>query len=214
MRGFLVSFALVIITCSFASTSYAQNLENDQNYSRFRGWAINTQEPNPLPVMFDRCIEYYDKMIASGISPSTQVPEYVMEASGNFPRIHVKGTIKEIKENWCDAGKKKLAGDIASDHAPYKAVLKADKLRLVINEKTGHVYRYALAGGKYTGDAKLLAAARVWFLDIGAASNESQYCVNGGKRSSVRRYSFDAQHKLLATTEKAYCGDPPASAYR
>ena len=214
MRGFLVCVALMVITCAFASASHAQSLENDENYSRFKGWAINTQEPNPLPVMFDRCIEYYDKMIASGISPSTQVPEYVMEASYNFPRIHWKGTIKEIKENWCDAGKKKLTGAIDSEHAPYKAVLKADKLRLVINEKTGHVYRYALAGGKYTGDAKLLAAARVWFLDIGAPSNESQYCVNGGKRVSVRRYSFDAQHNLLGTTEKAYCGNPPASAYR
>jgi hypothetical protein len=212
MKPFFISLTLVAVC--FTLPAYAQSLENDENYRSFKGWAINTQEPNPLPVMFDRCIEAYDKMIASGISPSTQVPEYVMEATLNFPRIHWKGTIKEIKENWCDAGKKKLTGAIDSQHAPYKAVLKADKLRLVLNEKTGHVYSYALAGGKYTSDPKLLAAARVWFLDIGAPSNESQYCLNGGKRSSVRRYTFDAQHKLLGTTQKAYCGDPPASAYR
>jgi hypothetical protein len=206
--------ALLLTTCAFATTSYAQSIDDNENYRRFKGWAINTQEPNPLPVMFDRCIEHYDAMIASGISPSTQVPEYVMEATLQFPRIHWKGTIKEIKENWCDAGKKKLSGAIDAEHAPYKAALKADKLRLVINEKTGHVYRYALAGGKYTSDAKQLAAARVWFLDIGAPSNEAQSCVTGGKRSSVRRYTFDAAHKLLGTTEKAYCGNPPASAYR
>ena len=214
MRRCLVFLALFIAPAAFASTAHAQSLENDENYRHFKGWAINTQEPNPLPVMFDRCIEAYNKMIASGISPSTQVPEYVMEATLQFPRIHWKGTIKEIKENWCDAGKKKLTGAIDAEHAPYRAVLKNDKLRLVINEKTGHVYRYALAGGKYTGEAKLLAAARVWFLDIGAPSNESQYCANGGKRTSVRRYTFDAQHKLLGTTQKAYCGDPPASAYQ
>ena len=32
--------------------------------------------------------------------------------------------------------------------------------------------------------------------------------------NSVRRYSFDAQHKRLSTTQKEYCVDPPASAYR
>ena len=213
MTRFLISMALVIITCALASAANAQSLDDDQNYKIFKGWAINTQEPNPLPVMFDRCIEYYDKMIASGISPSTQVPEAVM-STYDLPRLHWKGTLKEIKENWCEAGKKKLAGAMDAEHAPYKAVLKADKLRLVLNEATGHIYRYALAGGKYTDDPKLLAAARVWFLNIGAPSNESQYCLNGSKRVSVRRYTFDAQHKLLGTTEKPYCGDPPAAAYR
>lgn len=213
MRSFLFCLALVVIVSAFAPEASSQSLDEDRNYKIFKGWAINTQEPKPLPVMFDRCIEYYDLMVASGISPSTQVPEEVI-TTYDSPRIHWKGTIKEIKENWCEAGKKKVTGAIDSVHAPYRALLKADKLRLVINENTGHVYRYALAGGKYTGDAKLLAAARVWFLDIGAATNESQYCINGGKRSSVRRYTFDAQHKLLSTTEKAYCGDPPASAYR
>ena len=209
-----IFFCLALVVVFLTSTTHAQSIEDNENYSRFKGWAINTQEPNPLPVMFERCIEYYDKMIASGISPDTQVPEYVMEATLQFPRIHWKGTVKEIKEKWCDVGQKKLTGDIEKAHAPYKAALKADKLRLVIDEKTGTVYSYALAGGKYTSDAKQLAAARVWFLDIGAATNESQDCLSGGKRSSVRRYSFDADHKLLGTTQKAYCGDPPASAYR
>ena len=108
----------------------------------------------------------------------------------------------------------KADGRIESKHAPYKAVLKADKLGLVINEKTGIVYSYALAGGKYTSDAKQLAAARVWFLNIGRSTAETRICVNGGKLGSVRRYTFDANHKLLSTTEKEYCGTPPASAYR
>ena len=153
-------------------------------------------------------------MIASGISPSTRVPEEILSEDVDFPRIEWKGTVKELNERLCSGGQKKLNDDIAAKHAPLKAALKADKLRLVINENTGTVYSYALAGGRYTDDAKALAAARVWFLDVGAPSNESQYCLNGGKRITVRRYTFNAQHKLLGTTERAYCGDPPASAYR
>jgi hypothetical protein len=147
-------------------------------------------------------------MIASGVSPSTRVPE------NNNRGFLWKGTVQEIKEKWCEAGLKKKSDDVAARHAPYKTALKADKLRLVIDETHGHVSSYALAGGKYTDDAKALAAARVWFLDIGRATNDTRFCVNGGKLTKVRRYSFDANHKLLGTTEKEYCGTPPASAYR
>jgi hypothetical protein len=205
---------LVVAFAIFATSAQAQSLADNEDYRSFRSWAIHTQEPDPLPNMFKFCIESYNKMIASGISPSTQVPEEVIPATYKFPRIHFKGTVQEIKENWCEAGLKKTSDEVAARHAPYKAHLKADKLRLVIDETHGGVSSYALAGGKYTSDAKLLAAARVWFLDVGPPSNERQYCLSGGKRNSVRRYSFDAQHKLLGTTQKEYCGDPPASAYR
>jgi hypothetical protein len=30
----------------------------------------------------------------------------------------------------------------------------------------------------------------------------------------VRRYAFDKNQKLTGKTEKPYCGDPPASAFR
>jgi hypothetical protein len=164
--------------------------------------------PNPVPNMFKFCLQAYDRMIASGVSPSTQVTE------GEVSGIPWKGTVQEIKEKWCEAGLKKTTGDVAARHAPYKANLKADKLRLVIDETHGHVSSYALPGGQYTSDAKKLAAAPVWFLDVGAPSNERQYCPGGGKRKFVRKYSFDASHKLLGTTQKEFCGDPPASAYR
>ena len=208
MRVVSVCFALVVASSALVPAARAQSLENNENYRRFRDWAIDTQLPDPLPVMFENCIEFYDKMIASGVSPSAPVPE------DKDRGILWKGTVQEIKEKWCDAGLKKVAGEIAAEHAPYRALLKADKLRLVIDETHGGVMSYALPGGKYTDDPKLLAAARVWFLDIGAPSNELKYCLNGGKRITVRRYTFDAQHKLLGTTQKEYCGNPPASAYR
>jgi hypothetical protein len=205
--------AFVVLLAS--GTAQAQSLEDNEHYSSFKGWAINTQEPNPVPNMFKFCIAAYDKMIASGVSPSTQVREQTIDGvRDGDPPIVWKGTVQELKEKWCDAGLKKTTGDVAKRHAPYKAALKNDKLRLVIDETHGHVSSYALPGGQYTDDAKKLAAASTWFLDVGAPSNERQYCPGGGKRKFVRRYTFDAQHRLTGTTQKEFCGDPPASAYR
>jgi hypothetical protein len=208
MRFFLVCFALVVVMSVFGPSVSAQSLEDNEHYQTFRSWAIDTQQPDPVPNMFKFCIQAYDKMIASGVSPSTRVPE---DENRGVPW---KGTVQEIKEKWCDAGLKKITDDVTARHAPYRANLKADKLRLVIDETHGGVTSYALAGGKYTDDAKKLADAPVWFLDVGPPSNELQYCPGGGKRHSVRRYSFNAQHKLIGTMQKEYCGDPPASAYR
>lgn len=208
MRIFLTCLALVVVSFTFVPAAHAQDLEENEDYQSFRSWAISTQFPDPVPNQFKFCIQSYDKMIASGIDPSTQVPE------GTHSGVPWKGTIKEIKEKWCDAGLKAKSEDLAAKQAPYRANLKADKLRLVVDETHGNISSYALPGGKYTSDAKLLAAAPVWFLDVGPPSNELQYCPSGGKRHSVRRYSFNAQHKLISTTQKEYCGDPPASAYR
>ena len=193
----------------------AQSLQDNEHYSSFKSWAIHTQEPNPVPNMFKFCLQNYDKMIASGVSPSARVPEETLPPfrPGEKPIVW-SGTVQELKEKWCEAGMKKTTGDVAKRHAPYKAALKNDKLRLVIDETHGHVSSYALPGGQYTDDAKKLAAASTWFLDVGAPSNERQHCPGGGKRKFVRKYTFDAQHKLTGTAQKEFCGDPPASAYR
>lgn len=208
MRILLVWFALGVVSFMFVPAAHAQSLEDNEHYQAFRSWAIDTQQPDPVPNMFKFCIQSYDKMIASGISPATPVPE------GEVRGILWKGTVQEIKEKWCDAGLKKISDDVAARHAPYRANLKADKLRLVVDETHGGISSYALPGGKYTTDAKRLAAAPVWFLDVGPPSNERQNCPSGGRRHFVRRYSFNAQHKLIGTTQKEYCGDPPPSAYR
>lgn len=210
MKGVLVGF--VMATAVFlpgAPAAFAQeSLENNQHYQAFKSWAIDTQNPDPVPNMFKFCLQAYDKLIASGVSPSTRVKE------DRDRGVLWTGTLQEIKGKWCEAGLKKTSDDVAKRHAPYRAALKGDKLRLVIDETHGHVRSYALPGGQYTEDAKKLAAASTWFLDVGAPSNERQYCPGGGKRKFVRRYTFDGQHKLLGTTQKEYCGDPPASAYR
>ena len=202
--AFVLPFGLALAI--LVAPANAQSLQDNKHYASFRLWATATQAPNPVPNMFTACIDAYDAMIASGVSPDTRVPDN--------PGLNWTGTVREIKEKWCEAGLKKKTGDLAKRHAPYHAALKNDKLRLVVDSTHGHVKSYAMPGGQYTDDAKKLAAAPVWFLDLGAPSNERQNCPTGGKRKTVRRYTFDAQHKLLNTTSKEFCGDPPASAYR
>lgn len=69
-----------------------------------------------------------------GVSPSTRVVED--KSWGDF----WKGTVQEINEKYCGGAKTKLTADLEAKHAPYKAALKADKLRLMIDTKTGTVY--------------------------------------------------------------------------
>lgn len=198
-----------------AGATAAQSLEDNEHYSTFKSWALDTRYPDPVPNMFKFCVETYDKMIASGVAPDTPVPEEEIPGlKYGDPPIQWRGTVQEIKQNWCEAGLTQITGEVGARHAPYRAALRNDKLDLVIDETHGHVSSYALPGGQYTEDPGKLAAAPVWFLDLGAPSNEVQTCVNGAPRKIVRRYNFDDDHVLLGTTEKEYCGEPPAEAYR
>lgn len=211
MRSIFLSIAIAVTTLVVTAPADAQSLEDNQNFYSFMSQVRSIRyriEDNKdlLPMEFVYCLDKYEKLIASGVSPSARIEKYA-EQDWN-------GTVAEIKEKYCVAPEKKVNDDWDAKQAPYKAALKADKLRLIINENSRVVYTYALAGGKYTEDAKALAAARVWFLDVGPPSNEAQNCVSGGRRNSVRRYTFDLNHKLISTTEKQYCGTPPASAYR
>jgi len=211
MKVSLLCFALAAASIAFTTTAHSQSLEDNQNFysfmSQVRSIRSSVEDGDKLfPMEFVYCLDKYEKLIASGVSPSVRITKYA--------ELDWNGTLAEIKEKYCVAPEKKVNEDWDAKQAPYKAALKADKLRLILNQNSRVVYSYALAGGKYTDDAKALAAARVWFLDIGRSTAETRICVNGGKLGAVRRYTFDVNHKLLSTTEKEYCGTPPASAYR
>jgi hypothetical protein len=117
-----------------------------------------------------------------------------------------KGTIAGAK-TWCDQAakgadqaKQKLLG-------PYeKAGLKGDKLQLVADHLD---VEFNVPGGETTSEPKKLAAASVLFL----AWTGSQTCTNG-EPWRLERFQFDKAQKLVKTTDKEYCGDPPKSAYR
>ncbi len=211
MRHFFDCVSIAVLFSAVASTTSAQSLEDNQNFysfmSQVRSIRSSVEDGDKIfPMEFVYCLDKYEKLIASGVSPSTRVEKYA--------ELVWNGTLAEIKEKYCVAPEKKVNDEWDAKQAPYKAALKADKLRLVINQNSRVIYSYALAGGKYTDDAKALAAARVWFLNIGTSTAETRVCLNGGKLNSVRRYSFDVNHKLIGTTEKEFCGTPPASAYR
>lgn len=208
-----------VIACALlvpaATCAQAQSIEENPHYAAFKSWALDTRYPDPVPNMFKFCIENYDKMIVSGVAPDTAVPEEEIPGlKYGDPPIQWRGTVQEIKQDWCEAGLAQKSGEVGAKHAPYRAALRNDKLDLVIDETHGHVSSYALPGGQYTDDPGKLAAAPVWFLDLGAPSNEVQNCVNGAPRKIVRRYRFDDAQVLLETTEKEYCGNPPPAAYR
>ena len=113
MKIFILCFALVMV--SFVSTARAQGIEDNKHYHEFKKWTVAAQHKRPLPVVFDWCVGAYNKMIESGISPSTQVPEEVMSADIDFPKIEWKGTVKELNERLCSGGQKKLTGALSQN---------------------------------------------------------------------------------------------------
>jgi len=52
MRVGLICFVLVIVSSAFVPAARAQSLEENELYQTFRSWAIDTQQPDPVPNMF------------------------------------------------------------------------------------------------------------------------------------------------------------------
>ena len=108
--------SLFVLLCTvggffcFATEVHSQSLEDNEHYRAFKSWAGDTQFPNPFPNSFKFCIQSYDRMIASGVSPSTRVRE---DSDRGFLWT---GTLQEIKEKWCEAGLKKITGDVTAKH--------------------------------------------------------------------------------------------------
>lgn len=143
------------------------------------------------------CLASYNALLAQGVSPSHRMRFRDEE-----------GTIESMKQKYCVDAAANHAQAEEQRAAPFRAVLKADKLKMAIKS------HYAVAGGDYSMDPAKLAAAPVWFDSVGAPSNEKQHCDSGGKRNVVRRYQFDASHVLVKTSSQEYCGEPPTAAYR
>lgn len=57
MRVVLICIALVFVSSTLVPAARAQFLNDNENYRRFQSWAIDTQMPGPMPVMFESCIQ-------------------------------------------------------------------------------------------------------------------------------------------------------------
>jgi hypothetical protein len=158
--------------------------------------AIDTEKTNGPPDsdLYRMCLMQYKNTLAAGVAETEMI----------FVHDQLL-TIKEAKEKWCTAGKAKFDVEAEKRQAPYKKALKGDKLDMALVDPS-----FVLPGGAATIDAKKLAAASVWFRDTMPDSG----CANGAQAHVVHRYQFDGKHKLVKTTDKSYCGNVPASAYR
>jgi hypothetical protein len=151
------------------------------------------------------CLSTYETMIKAGISPDDQVLERMVNDNDGNP-VRWAGSVGELRKKWCEAGLAKANAKIDEQDAPFKKVLKADKLNDAL------LYRsFWLVGGGTTADPNVMAKATVLFTD----SSPSEFCVgNGAQVHVLTRLQYNAAHKLVKTTTSRHCGSPPKGAYK
>ena len=151
---------------------------------------------------FGHCMTTYADAIKAGVKATDRVPQRRIRIGHDL--VMWSGTIEELKIKYCDAGMEKIQAELGKREAPYRRVLKADKLAMALGFNATAVY--VLPGGDASMNPARLAAARIWFDSTSAPSNEAQNCTDGRRRTLVRKYEFNAKHELVKTTQKEYCG--------
>jgi hypothetical protein len=149
------------------------------------------------------CLSLYDDMLKKGVAADSKVvARKVNDASGTA--IDWKGTVKEVRVKYCDAGYKKAKEEQEKRDAPYKKVMKGQKL------ETALTYRGVfLAGGAVTEDPAVMAKANVWFID----TEPQELCANFTQRHVIHRFEF-AGDKLAKSTNIETCGVPRANNFQ
>jgi hypothetical protein len=106
-----------------------EHVERIGKIKSFEFWAVLAMQDAPKvnsgrsdAAYFRNCIETYNKIVQSGISPSERVPERVI---GETPW---SGTIEELRRKWCDTGLGRAKSNTEEREAPFRKELKADKL--------------------------------------------------------------------------------------
>jgi hypothetical protein len=143
---------------------------------------------------FEKAKQYYDEAIKAGI------PVKEIKHEGSEP-----GTLQELYDKWCLAAGSKLQAAEDARAAPFKKLLKNDKLRIALQDTD-----YIMLPGGAKATPQRLAATNVWFED----ASPSKVCPNGAQVHVLHRYQFDGQQKLAKVTDHEFCGRPPASAFR
>jgi hypothetical protein len=151
----------------------------------------------------ENCLSTYDAMLKKGVPAEAKVvAKKVNDASGTA--VEWQGTVKELRVKYCDAGYKKAKSEQERRDAPYKKVMKGEKLQ------TALTYRGVfLAGGVGTDDPARMAAASVWFID----TEPPELCVNLTQKHVIHRYEF-AGDKLAKSTDLSTCGIPRAADFK
>ena len=151
----------------------------------------------------------YAEMLKAGIAKTSKVQQREILKDDQATKLTWSGTVEQLQNRYCDAPATKNASATAGREAPFRKVLKADKLSMALT--TGAFY---LAGGKVSSDPAALATAKVWFSDTQSANSTRKTCNGGQEIHTVHRYQFDAEHKLVKTTDTYHCGAVPASVFK
>ncbi len=152
---------------------------------------------------YENCLQNYDAMLKKGVAADSQViPDKANDANG--VAVEWSGTVKDLNQKYCVAGLKKAKEEQSKRDAPYKKVMKGEKL------ETALTYRGVfLAGGSVTEDPAVMAKAAVWFID----TEPQEWCANAMQKHVVHRYEF-AGDKLAKSTNIETCGVPRANTFK
>lgn len=158
--------------------------------------------------VYKNCIAAYDKAVKAGMLGSELVVDKKQKNPFDGTDLLWTGTIESLKKTWCDAGIAKVHAQQAVIEAPFRAVLKNDKLDLALKQP---IDEWQISGGTQVSAIAQLAKATVWFYnDLAHGDNNC----DSVQPHLLHRYHFDAAHKLVEHTSKGFCGDPPNKAYR
>lgn len=149
------------------------------------------------------CVAAVDAARAAGMPD-----DLAIEVSDNGEDYPWKGTLGAMKHDVCDRGTETAKKGYEKRFGPFiKAGMKNDKLAMVMESFGGELFE--IPGGESTMDPAKLMKANVWF--DGSVGDE---CAPGKKTETIHRYQFDKDQKVVKTTNKQFCGDPPRSFYR
>lgn len=155
---------------------------------------------------FENCLTEYKAMMKAGVPPTYKIPEQMIaDASGNM--VKFGGTVEELRKKWCDDGLKNAKAERERRDAPYKKVLKGDKLALALSWRALY-----LPGGKLTEDPVAMSKSNVLFTD----GYPGLVCLKKGvpEVHEITRYTFDASGKMTGNNTTKHCGFPGASGFK
>ena len=146
------------------------------------------------------CANYWPTLIAAGVKPSERMDEDVPKTYGRQEKIRITGTLEELKTKYCDQVVASEQAKEDADFAPFKKVLKKDKLAIVLDYRGAR--GITLLGGDQSMKPAKLASARVWF-----TARVGGDCNDGRTMIVVTRYDFDAAHAIVKEAKKQHCGE-------
>jgi hypothetical protein len=188
--------------------TYCDRAKRAEAIYKWLGWALTatTDSAGDLAVA---CTEFYDKTVKKyGFAPTTKIPYEGVTIEDPATGQPYVGTLEGARKAYCDVKASKYQAAVSADEAPYRKVLKADKLRVALENMGKAIY----LPGRVEGKPSKLAAGKVWFRLVWY---DDRKCKDGVDVVHVlQRYQFDGRHALVSQTEKNFCGAPPKAAYR